>query len=173
MPWFLVQAYHVHSLAFDRPQQESMSQQQAQNGWQITGLQLYLNIPRLSCERRALVFEEPMVTQEHREFGIRQNYFCSSRYKSASLETRNMWITMEMDTNLVRAFSTELSPWQIHQSENFLWENIRQHEEDLRTDTSLESKVFKLSLGGTRFRSLHWISSPDLVLFSVPSFPFK
>lgn len=67
--------------------------------------------------------------------------------KNAGMETRNMWITMEMNTNLVRAFSAELSPWQIHQNENFLWKHISWQEEDLETDTSLEPRIFKLSYG--------------------------
>lgn len=116
-----------------------------------------------------------MVTQEHHIFGTISVAVSTSGgcTKIASMETRSMWITMEMNTNLVRAFSAELPPWQIHQNENFLWKHISWQEDYLRTDANLEPRIFKLSYGGTRFRSLPWISYPDPAFFSLASFPFK
>lgn len=93
--------------------------------------------------------------------------------KNAGMETRNLGITMEMNTNLVRAFSAELCPWQIHQNENFLWKHISWQEEDLETDTSLEPRIFKLSYEEPDSDPCPEYHVQILLFLSLVSFPFK
>lgn len=118
-----------------------------------------------------------MAAHEHPSFGVRWNRFCSSGFccwvhKKVPAGKPETWITMEMNTNSVEVLSAELSPWQIHQNENFLWKHISWQEGDLGTDASLEPSIFKPWGNQIQSFTLNNISKPCSFCLWLP-FPLS